>query len=523
MSTPTFPSPTKPVSIDGPLKVLLLENIHPSAEELFAARGLPGRSGSRARSSPRRARRDASQDVHILGIRSKTQVTRRGAGRGAAACSRVGCFCIGTNQVDLDGRQHAAACRCSTRRSATRAASPSWSSREIVMLSRQLGDRSREVHAGPVAQGRHRLLRGARQDARHHRLRPHRLAGRRARRGARHARRLLRHHDASCRWATTASVRHARRAARASPTSSRCTCPRRRRRTSMIGAARARADEARARYLLNASRGTVVDIPALADALKSGHLGGAAIDVYPEEPEANGDGFADRAAGPAQRDPHAAHRRLDRGGAGGHRPRGRDLADQVRQHRRDHRRGELPAGRAAADRAARTASSTCTATCRACSATSTGSSPTSTPTSTPRSSRPTPNIGYLIMDLDQDVSNEVCEAIAGLETNIKHAHRSYLRHRSGRPARSSPARPASRIFPGLRMFVRVEGALERAQHASSAGRARVGQVVLLSRPMPCSAEMLPPCLLHQREDGVVGLLRLRRGTRPSPARRASSR
>jgi D-3-phosphoglycerate dehydrogenase len=43
--------------------------------------------------------------------------------------------------------------------------------------------------------------------------------------------------------------------------------------------------------LLNASRGTVVDIPALAEALRSKHLGGAAIDVFPEEPESNSDGF----------------------------------------------------------------------------------------------------------------------------------------------------------------------------------------------------------------------------------------
>jgi D-3-phosphoglycerate dehydrogenase len=43
--------------------------------------------------------------------------------------------------------------------------------------------------------------------------------------------------------------------------------------------------------LLNASRGTVVDIDALAAGVKSGHLGGAAIDVFPEEPETNSDGF----------------------------------------------------------------------------------------------------------------------------------------------------------------------------------------------------------------------------------------
>jgi D-3-phosphoglycerate dehydrogenase len=44
--------------------------------------------------------------------------------------------------------------------------------------------------------------------------------------------------------------------------------------------------------LLNASRGSVVVIDALADAIRRGHLGGAAIDVYPEEPEGNSDGFA---------------------------------------------------------------------------------------------------------------------------------------------------------------------------------------------------------------------------------------
>lgn len=44
-------------------------------------------------------------------------------------------------------------------------------------------------------------------------------------------------------------------------------------------------------YLINASRGTVVDIPALINAMRSGKIAGAALDVYPSEPGGNGDYF----------------------------------------------------------------------------------------------------------------------------------------------------------------------------------------------------------------------------------------
>jgi D-3-phosphoglycerate dehydrogenase len=44
-------------------------------------------------------------------------------------------------------------------------------------------------------------------------------------------------------------------------------------------------------YLINASRGSVVDIPALIDAMRIGKLAGAALDVYPSEPAGNGDYF----------------------------------------------------------------------------------------------------------------------------------------------------------------------------------------------------------------------------------------
>src|SRR3546814_1495040 len=44
-------------------------------------------------------------------------------------------------------------------------------------------------------------------------------------------------------------------------------------------------------HLINASRGSVVDIDALAGALRSGHLAGAAVDVFPSEPKGNEDPF----------------------------------------------------------------------------------------------------------------------------------------------------------------------------------------------------------------------------------------
>ena len=59
---------------------------------------------------------------------------------------------------------------------------------------------------------------------------------------------------------------------------------------NMIGAAQFEQMK-QGSYLINASRGTVVDIPALINASRSGKIAGAALDVYPSEPGGNGDYF----------------------------------------------------------------------------------------------------------------------------------------------------------------------------------------------------------------------------------------
>ena len=64
--------------------------------------------------------------------------------------------------------------------------------------------------------------------------------------------------------------------------------------------------------LINYSRGDVVDLDAVRKAIETGKLGGAAVDVFPVEPEKNGDNFSSILQNLAERHPDAAYRRLNR-------------------------------------------------------------------------------------------------------------------------------------------------------------------------------------------------------------------
>jgi D-3-phosphoglycerate dehydrogenase len=171
-------------------------------------------------------------------------------------------------------------------------------------------------------------------------------------------------------------------------------------------------------YLLNASRGTVVDIPALAEALKSGHVGGAAIDVFPEEPETNSDGFKTplQGLGNVVMTPHIGGSTAEAQEAIG-REVGAALVKFVNvgittgavnfpqvelpmtpgKHRILNVHRNVPGvlrdiNRLVSDRGANIAAQVLAT---------------------------DPEIGYLVMDLDQDVSNDVKDAVAALVTNVK--------------------------------------------------------------------------------------------------------
>ncbi|XXR52755.1 phosphoglycerate dehydrogenase [Sorangium sp. So ce381] len=275
---------TTPPVAKEPVKVLLLENIHQSAHELFRSRSFEIETRSSALKEDELIA--ALAGVDMLGIRSKTHVTARVLEK-ADRLIAIGCFCIGTNQVDLDAANRRGVPVFNAPFSNTRSVAEMIIG-ESIMLARQLGDRSREVHAGTwkkvskacyeirgktiglIGYGHIGQQLGVLAEAMGMRVVYYDIAQKLPmgnNRALPTLQALLAESDfVSLHVPATPETRE------------------------MIGAAEL-AHMRKGAYLLNASRGSVVVIPALAEALKSGHLAGAAIDVYPEEPESNSDGF----------------------------------------------------------------------------------------------------------------------------------------------------------------------------------------------------------------------------------------
>lgn len=228
----------------------------------------------------------AYRDVHVIGIRSKTKLTEKVLSA-AKNLLVIGCFCIGTNQVDLD---------YAAKRGIAVFNSPFANSRsvaeliiaEIIVLARQLGDRSMEMHRGTwnkvsskcweirgktlgiIGYGHIGAQLSVLAEAMGMDVIYYDVVTIMALGNARQVptlKELLEEADfVTCHVPATAETKNMMSTAQFS---------------HMKDGA----------YLLNASRGTVVDIPALVNAMRSGKIAGAALDVYPHEPAANGDYF----------------------------------------------------------------------------------------------------------------------------------------------------------------------------------------------------------------------------------------
>jgi D-3-phosphoglycerate dehydrogenase len=265
-------------------RILLLENIHPGARDNLAAAGY---DVDLLAGSPSEA--DLAQqvkDVVAIGIRSKTQLTPKII-EAATKLQAIGAFCIGTNQIALESARRAGVPVFNAPFSNTRSVAELVMA-EIVILSRQIGDRSREVHEGIwtksaegcrevrgktlgiVGYGHIGRQVGVLAEAFGMNVIFHDIASRLPMGNNRPAGGLEALLDASD--FVTLHVPGTPQTKRmiAEPQLSRMK---------------------QGSILLNLSRGDVVVIEDLAHALKSGHLAGAAVDVYPHEPANNREKF----------------------------------------------------------------------------------------------------------------------------------------------------------------------------------------------------------------------------------------
>ena len=262
------------------IKVLLLENIHKTAVDFFSNQNFQIELLKSALSEAEL--KEKIQNVHILGIRSKTQITHSVL-KEAKSLIGLGCFCIGTNQVDLKNANALGIPVFNAPFSNTRSVAEMVLG-EIISLSRQLGDRSQEVHKGAwkkVASGcfevRGKILGivGYGHIGQQVSVLAEALGMR-----------VVFFDIAPKLPIGMAQSRDSLKDVLKEADFITLHVPETAATKNMISAAEMKAMK-KGSYLINASRGTVIVIEALVEALKSNHIAGAAIDVFPEEPESN--------------------------------------------------------------------------------------------------------------------------------------------------------------------------------------------------------------------------------------------
>jgi D-3-phosphoglycerate dehydrogenase / 2-oxoglutarate reductase len=265
-------------------RILLLENIHPGAKDNLEAAGYDVDLLASAPNESDLAK--LVRGVVGIGLRSKTQLTAKVL-EAADALQVIGAFCIGTNQIATDDAHRRGVPVFNAPFSNTRSVAELVLA-EIVMLARQLGDRSREVHEG----------RWSKSAAGCHEVRGKTIGiigyghiGRQVGVLAEAFGMNVVFYDVASRLPMgnnkPAGGLEALLEASDFVTLHVPATPQTR---NMMGKEQL-ARMKRGSHLLNLSRGNVVVIEDLAEALASGHVAGAAIDVFPYEPHSNDERF----------------------------------------------------------------------------------------------------------------------------------------------------------------------------------------------------------------------------------------
>ena len=267
------------------IRVLLLEGVSDTAVEAFRVAGY-SQIEVHAKALPDDELKARIADAHIVGIRSRTQLTA-GVLAEARRLMAVGCFCIGTNQVDLDAAELAGIPVFNAPYSNTRSVAELVVA-QAVMLMRGIPQKNADCHRGlwnKTAAGSHEV-RGKTLG-----IVGYGHIGTQVGVLAEALGMRVIFHDIQ----TKLALGNAQPAAGLDDLLERADVvtlhvPETPATQWLIGSDQLRRMK-RGAHLINASRGSVVVIEALAAALAAGHLAGAAVDVFPVEPEANGQTF----------------------------------------------------------------------------------------------------------------------------------------------------------------------------------------------------------------------------------------
>ena len=267
------------------IKVLLLEGVHDSAIQLFRHHGYHNLEILQTSLSEDELC-EKIKDAHILGIRSRSQLNER-VFAAAEKLIAVGCFCIGTNQVDLNAAKKHGVVVFNAPFSNTRSVAELVLA-EVIMLLRGIPEKNAVAHEGgwlksaqQSYEARGKILGivgyghiGSQLSVLAEQLGMH-----------------IRYYDVEDKL----PMGNAQAVATLDDLLSQADIvtlhvPETEQTQWMMG--RRQIERMKpGSLLINASRGTVVDIDALAEALSSRHLAGAAIDVFPVEPKGNNDEF----------------------------------------------------------------------------------------------------------------------------------------------------------------------------------------------------------------------------------------
>ncbi|TVQ49204.1 MAG: phosphoglycerate dehydrogenase [Gammaproteobacteria bacterium] len=267
------------------IRFLLLEGIHDSAEAVLREEGY--RKVERLRGSLTGEELvEAVRDVHFLGIRSRTQLTAEVIDA-TRRLNAVGCFCIGTNQVDLAAAEARGIPVFNAPFSNTRSVAELVLA-EIIFLLRGVAEKNAAAHRGEWLKTAERSyeIRGKRLGIIGYGHIGTQLGVLAEALGMR-----VWYHDIENKLplGNAASAPDLQSLLSGSDVVT-LHVPETPQTRNMIGEAELAAMRPGG-FLVNASRGTVVDLEALEQALERGHIAGAALDVFPVEPKSNDDEF----------------------------------------------------------------------------------------------------------------------------------------------------------------------------------------------------------------------------------------